>query len=189
LDSVRKNSKPYTLIPAVIGLGIMLISPEILYILGGKSYIPAKYVSPPIAAGCIFQFTYTMFVNVEQFKRKTVGMAAGSISAAVLNYVLNLAMIPKFGYVAAAYTTMAGYAWLLAVHMFLVKRIGYGKAYDYKFIGGLSVVVVMMTAIVNFSYYHDVVRMGLLAAYICCGVIAAIKYRRMILMFFKSVVK
>lgn len=189
LDTVREKSKPYTFIPFVLGVGVMLISPEILYVLGGKSYLSAKYVSAPIAAGCIFQFMYTMFVNVEQFKRKTIGMAIGSMSAAVLNYVLNLIMIPRFGYVAAAYTTLIGYAWLLAVHMFLVKRIGYGKAYDYKFMGAVSVVVVIITALVNLVYYNDVIRWMCIMIYIGAGGAVMIRKRKLIAALLRTIVK
>ena len=70
--------------------GIMLIVPEFLLIMGGQSYIEAIYVMPPVAFGCVCQFIYTMHVNIEQFKKKTVGMAIASISAAGLNYLLNM---------------------------------------------------------------------------------------------------
>ena len=72
--------------------------------------------------------------NIEQYKKKTVGMAIASISAAGLNYLLNMIFIPKFGYIAAAYTTLASFLWLMLIHMFLVYRIGYANDYDQRII-------------------------------------------------------
>ena len=44
---------------------------------------------PPVAAGCLLQFVYCMYVNIEQYEKKTVGMAMASVVAAGLNFVLN----------------------------------------------------------------------------------------------------
>jgi len=63
-------SKVYVSAFMVLATGIMLIAPEILLILGGKKYMDAIYVMPPVAMGCVCQFVYTMYVNVEQFKRR-----------------------------------------------------------------------------------------------------------------------
>lgn len=141
--TIRKISKRYTMLFIYFAIGIMLFAPEILLILGGKKYIEAKWLMIPIAMGCICQFIYTLFVNVEQFEKKTVGMAYASISAAVLNLVLNAWLIPKYGYVAAAYTTLIGYLWLLLVHMYLVYRIKMSRVYSYRFI-----VIAVCTALI-----------------------------------------
>ncbi len=135
----------------------------------------AKYVMPPVSAGCICQFLYTMFVNIEQFMKKTVGMAVASTSAAVLNLVLNLWLIPKFGYIAAAYTTLASYFWLLVFHMILVRRMRLGKIYDYKFILGIVGAVLVFTAAVNYFYFNFTLRILLMAVY--AGIFLFVLYR------------
>ena len=132
--TIRRVSRPYITLFSVFALLVTLAAPEILFVLGGESYMPAVYAIPPVALGCVFQFAYSMYVNVEQYEKKTVGMALASVSAAALNIVLNLVLIPRFGYLAAAYTTLAGYVWLLVIHMLLVKRIGLLRVYDTRFI-------------------------------------------------------
>lgn len=175
-QSVRSFSKYYITAFVCISLGAMMIAPEILYILGGKSYLPAIYVMPPVAMGCICQFLYTMMVNVEQIMRKTVGMALASAAAALLNYILNLLLIPRFGYIAAAYTTLAGFLLLLALHMWMVYRLNMADVYSYRFIIGtvLAVFIVMLGA--NAVYAVPAIRYALIVVYVI--VLVAVVYRK-----------
>ena len=164
-SQIRKVSKYYMMLSCVLAIGMMLLAPEILMVMGGKSYLEAIYVIPPVAMGCVAQFIYTLFVNVEQFKKKTVGMAFASVAAALLNYILNAIFIPKFGYIAAAYTTLVGYLFLLAIHMILVKRIGYSKTYSYSFVITFVFVMIAITIGINVLYVNSILRymfMGIL---------------------------
>src|SRR5699024_1428403 len=114
-------------------------TPEILFLLGGESYMEAKYVMPPVAAGCLIQFVYCMYVNIEQYEKKTVGMAFASMMAAGLNFVLNYLCILKFGSVVAAYTTDVSYIVLRFMHIYFVKKIGMTHVYDNKKILTVSI--------------------------------------------------
>lgn len=158
LKEVRKISYIYTAGFFFLSTGIMLISPEVLLILGGKNYIDAVYVLAPISMGCICQFFYTMFVNVEQFQKKTIGMAFASTFAAGLNIILNWIFIPKMGYYAAAYTTLAGYIFLLLIHMFLVQKMKFAEVYDYKYIMFLVIIGIALTVLISILYAHTILR-------------------------------
>lgn len=157
-EEIRKVSKYYILCFCVFAILVMLIAPEVLLVLGGHSYLEAKYVMTPVAMGCVSQFLYTLFVNVEQYKKKTIGMAIASSSAALLNYVLNVIFIPMYGYIAAAYTTLIGYLFLLLIHMALVKRLGYQKTYSYSFVALVSIGMIIITVGVNFLYGNNMIR-------------------------------
>ena len=134
--------------------------------LGGKTYMEAKYVMPPVAAGCLLQFTYCMYVNVEQYEKRTGGMAVASVLAALVNYVLNYIFIPKFGYIAAAYTTYAGYFSLLIMHMFLVKRIEMSKVYNNVVIFMVSVGTSVLIFLTNFLLDKTIVRYVVILVYV-----------------------
>ena len=179
-NEIRKVSKYYMLIFATLALGMMLLAPEILLIMGGKSYLEAKYVMPPVSMGCVCQFLYTQYVNVEQFKKKTAGMAVASLFAALLNYGLNAFFIPRYGYVAAAYTTLAGYLFLLVAHMFLVKRMDLDDIYDNKFVLGLTAVMMLLTIGVNYIYASSLVRYLCVGAYVVIIGIVAWNNRKLI---------
>lgn len=165
-DEIRKFSKKHILGFTFLATGIMAVAPEALYILGGKAYQEAKYVMAPIAMGCVCQFIYTMFVNVEQFKKKTVGMAIASVIAALVNLVLNYIFIPKVGYIAAAYTTLVGYMVLLGIHMFLVYKLNLSDVYDYKVIVNMVLVMLGITFFMNAMYSFSFVRYIFIGTYV-----------------------
>lgn len=165
-DEIREFSKKYILGFTFLATGIMAVAPEVLYILGGKAYQEVKYVMAPIAMGCVCQFIYTMFVNVEQFKKKTVGMAIASVIAALVNLVLNYIFIPKVGYIAAAYTTLADYIVLLGIHMFLVYKLNLSDVYDYKVIVNMVLVMLGITFFMNAMYSFSFVRYIFVGTYV-----------------------
>lgn len=166
IAEIRRVSKVYITLFTIIALGIMLLAPELLLFMGGQKYLAAKYVMPPVAMGCVCQFLYTLYVNIEQYKKKTVGMAIASVSAGVLNFVLNAVFIPRYGYNAAAYTTLAGYLFLLIFHMLLVKKLNTGDVYDYRFVLALVFVMLCFTGGINILYTHTEVRWTVAAVYI-----------------------
>lgn len=157
-DSIRKMAPTYILTFCTLSLGAILLAPEILYIMGGSSYMEAVYVMPPVAMGCVCQFLYTMFVNIEQYMKNTKWMAVASVSAALLNLVLNWIFIPIYGYVAAAYTTLASYLWLLIAHMIIVKTMKMDKVYDCKFVLITVLVMISISIGITFLYSNTVIR-------------------------------
>ena len=154
---IRKASTVCIICFGVVTLGLMYVSPLILLILGGPGYASAKYVMPPVTLGCACQFVYTMFASTEQFTKKIKGMAFASVTAAILNIILNSIFIPHFGYIAAAYTTLVSYLWLLVVHMYLVYRLGLHHAFNYRFILGYVIVLFAMIFVIYATYASTVV--------------------------------
>lgn len=185
-DSIKKNSYNYVLFFAFILLGVMLISPEALYILGGKSYIEAKYVIPPTMLGMFFVFLYSLYVNIEQYEKKNGGMAIATCVAAIFDFVLNLIFIKAFGYIAAAYTTLAGYMFLFLIHYILVRKIGLAKAYDTRFILTVIIFEIIFAAIINLSYLNNMIRCSLIIIYSICFLIIGYKYKNLILNMFRK---
>ena len=157
---IKSFSRQYVLIFAVGITVIMLLGPEVLYIMGGAAYIEAKVVIPPVMLGYFFMFIYSMYANIEQLKKETRAMAAGTIVAAIINLALNYIFIPKYGYVAAAYTTLAGYVFLFLFHYFIVKRMDYAHVYDTSIIFGSSVLMFVVLFVVELAYENIFMRIA-----------------------------
>lgn len=121
-DTIKKYANYYIDGFLFFITGVMLISPELVLILGGKPYNEASYVIPPVMGASACQFVYTLYVNIETYHKKTGMISTGTVMAALLNFVLNLIFIPAYGYIAAAYTTFAGYMALAAFHFFIVRK-------------------------------------------------------------------
>lgn len=157
-EELFKNSKPYTLFFLAIAFVFMLITPELLYIMGGKYYIQAKFVMPPVMVGYIFQFIYSLYVNIEFYWKKQKNIAIGTSIAAIINIVLNYLFIPKYGYIVAAYTTLIGYGFLLVIHYIFVMKLKCTYWYDTKFFIVISVISIAFCILVNLLYVYNVIR-------------------------------
>ena len=182
---IRKVSKVYVLLFVYGACGVMLFTPELLLIMGGRSYISAVYVMPPVAFGCVCQFLYTMYVNVEQYSKKTIGMAFASVLAALSNYILNSIFIPRYGYIAAAYTTLASYMILLFIHMFLVRRIGMHEVYETKTVFYVLVWMTGYSMLMHFLFSSRMVRYCLIILYAVMSVCLIVKHKDRLIMLAK----
>lgn len=121
----RINSivQPLMLIYGVVCIGLTLIAPEIVKILTTSEYYSAIYMMPPVAAGIFFTSLYNIYSNILLYYEKTTYIMLATASAATLNIVLNYIFIPKYGYIAASYTTLVAYFVLAFMQMIFVKKI------------------------------------------------------------------
>ena len=161
-------------------IGFITIAPEALMILApnAKDYWVAKWVIPPVALGTLAQYFYTNYVNLELFHKKTPLIALSSIFAAIVNYLLNYIAIPRFGYIAAAYTTLLSYIFLMFFHYIATVFVLKEKVYkdSFMFIGLAISVLLSLTGIMYF--YKDGLTMAVLrytVALIGLGIFAFIR--------------
>ena len=178
---LKKYSKPYAIGFMIIVIAAMMVSPEVLWILGGKEYSDAKYVIPPIMVGYILQFMYSMYVNVELYLKQQKTIMFGTMIAAVLNLVLNYIFLPRFGYVAAAYTTCVCYLALFIIHYLAVKYKSDIEWYDGRFILVLVGIALMSMVLLIHLYKYNFVRWSIIGVFGFCVGIAIIRYRKKIL--------
>ena len=166
-EKIKKASVPYLLCFFAIVFFCMLLAPEIILVLGGKSYLSASYLMPPLFAGTLFTFVYQMYLQTEFFEKKTKYVGLATIGAAVINIVLNLWLIPRFGYIAAGYTTLIGYMFMFAFHYFYASRLGYWNIFDRKFIFSVLLAGLAIMGLTFALYRNNIIR------YIIIGLIAA----------------
>ena len=183
---INRVSRVYMVAFIAMASLIVLAAPEVIAIVGGAKYREGIWVLPPVAAGVMLQFLYCLFVNVEQFEKKTTGMAFASISAALLNWGLNAYFIPRYGYIAAAYTTFAGYLWMLFVHMFLVYHYGFRDVYDYRLVLGMAGVVTVVMFAATWLYGQPLIRYIVLGVYALALGAVFLKKRDLVLGLFRK---
>lgn len=181
---IKEASKKYISIFVILVVFILMFVPEFIFILGGKEYIMGRYCLPPLVTSCVFQFIYTMYVNVEFYKKKTGGVAIATTIAAILNVILNLIFIPmspQYGYIIAAYTTLVGYVVLFILHFYLVKRMKMAFVYDIKFIIFVIIITLLISGIMNILYSFYLLRYGIIICYILLILSLLYKNRKQIM--------
>jgi O-antigen/teichoic acid export membrane protein len=165
-DSLFKNSKPYLIFFLIVVFLFMLVAPELLLIMGGNEYLETKYVIPPVMIGYVFQFVYSLYVNIEFYHKKQKNIAFGTIIACVINIILNYILIPRFGYIAAAYTTLIGYISLYVIHYIFVKKLGCTSWYDNRFFLKMLIISLFSLLVSNLLFKFNIIRyfiIGLIA--------------------------
>lgn len=165
-DYIYKISFPYVLLFAMLVIGGIFLAPEILYVLGGSEYMVAIYAIPPLMVSCLVQLAYCMYVNVEQYQKKTKPMAIASLIAALTNFVLNYVFVDLFGYVAAGYTTLASYLVLLVIHMLCVWKMGYAHVFNNMRVLKVIFITIIIAIMQNALLKMSVIRYVLFAIYL-----------------------
>ena len=186
INELRKTSRFFVLFFGILVLGIIMLGPEVLLIMGGKSYMEAIDVIPPVMVGFVFQFVYSLYVNIEQYYKKQRMVAIGTVIAAGSNIILNWLLIPVLGYVAAAYTTLLSYIILFVVHYFFVKMLQKDKIYDGKFNITILIGSLFMIPIMTLLYHYNIIRLIIVGIMIVSTTLFAIKYRRILLKAIKT---
>jgi O-antigen/teichoic acid export membrane protein len=120
---INENVKKYIYLMTFAVCSIIILSPELIRIMSPKEYWVGIKIVPQIVVACYIIFLYTLYVNVEHFYKKTNIIALFTLIAATLNIILNGLFIPKFGFYAAATTTILSYLVLLILHYNYSKKI------------------------------------------------------------------
>lgn len=115
----------YSSLIAVAGVNLLLIAfaPEVIRIFAPRDYYDAIWTIPPVVMSVFFMFGYSFFAAFEFYYEKTKYISLATFGGAILNIVFNLLFIPRFGYVAAGYTTLTCYVVYVAAHYCFMKRI------------------------------------------------------------------
>ena len=148
-DAIREKNKILMFYGCVLTIFFIAAAPEAVKILFmfNRTYWDSMWVVPPVALGTLCQYFYTNYVNLELYMKKTTIIAGNSILAAVVNTGLNAYFIPKYGYIAAAYTTLAGYFILMILHFLSTRLMLKEKIYA----DGLYFIMVILTSVVGIT--------------------------------------
>lgn len=190
-ESIRKTSTFLCLFMAVLICAFTLFGPELLAIFASKEYGEAKWIFPPVAASVFFTFIFTLFINAEFYFEKTKYVMFVSIIGAILNIVLNMIFIKRFGYIAAGYTTVVCYILFSLGHFFLYKMIIKKQGITENFFEGkkiffIGIAVSTFMLICLVLYSHNIIRYIAIAVII---ILALINYKRLIQIIRKAVGK
>ena len=175
---IKKATKLYAVVFTIICIGLMLIGPELVLIFGGNMYMPAEFVIPPVCLSAALQFVYTLYVNVEFYKKRSFLISIATVMASITNILLNYLLIPKYGYIAAAYTTVAGYTMMVIFHYIASRKISdCHKYFDIRMLLAIIGVNVLGMFVALLLYNYNIIRYIVLATYIAAAFAVVFRYR------------
>lgn len=149
----------------VVVLSIMIMfAPEIVYLLAGSKYTGAVYLIPTLSASVFFGYMYQLFSRVELYYEKKSYTVISTVSAALLNIVLNVWWIPLFGYAAAGYSTLISHILFCVMHFFFLRKVSREcmnseQIYDFKKLFGFAILVLAIAISMTFLYEYLILRL------------------------------
>ena len=123
-----------------------------------------------LAVSVLLLFYSQLFINIQFYYEQKGMLVFASLGAAVLNIGLNALMIPRFGFLAAAYTTLASYlvfagANFWAMGRTLKKQGVREKLFDLRGLILILLIFVVLSAAAMALYDYLVIRLAVAAAF------------------------
>lgn len=160
-DDLKKIANVLILFFAILCVIIMLIAPEIMDVLAPKEYFIGIYIVPVLVVVSFTKALYNLFANVEFFYKKSNEIMFATIIATVFNLFLNSIFIPKFGFVAATYTTLFSYVILILMHY-----KGYKSCLKEKNVYNKKVLFVTLLVLILLSFVCQILYLNIYIRYL-----------------------
>lgn len=148
---------------AFLLMGVISLTPEIITILAGAEYEEAIWIVPPVAISVLLLFYSQLFINVQFYYEEKKSLVYASVGAALVNIILNAALIPVIGYLAAGYTTLVSYllfayANYKAMIKLLKSRNMQQNLYNLKYLIYIFIVFVILAFTAMALYHYPIAR-------------------------------
>ncbi len=158
-DNVQHVLNGVLLFVFLLTLAFVAFAPEVIYFVTPAKYHAAVYCVPPVMISSYFTFLYSIYSIIELYYEETKKIMIASVTAAVLNILLNYLFIPLFGYIAAAFTTLVCYIFLAILHYYMMRSVLKNKKnnmllFDNRIVLLLSVVLIGMLFLFEVLYDH-----------------------------------
>lgn len=144
IAEIKQHSRNYIELFTIVTMGFVLLSREVFHLYAAnKDFWPGTDYVPLLAFGYYFVFLYSFPVNFEFYNKKTRIIAIGTISAAIINIILNYVMIKFCGALGAVIATVFSHGLLFLFHYMNSKRVT-EMAFPFKlsdFVPGLATVL------------------------------------------------
>lgn len=154
IETIKKKVRNYIELFTVLAMGFMLLSREVGYFVGGEEFVDGVDLLPLLTFVVFFTFMYQFPVNYEFYNKKTYLITIATVSSGIINIILNIILIPLFGYWGAAVATALSYACLFVIHFTFVKFF-ISKSFHTKIVDFLPGIIALLVVSVVFYMWAD----------------------------------
>ena len=119
-------------LPAAVGLSVL--AKPIIHVFVAPDYYEGYRIIPLVASALFFSGVAYSFALIFSYIKKTYLFMILAVVAALLNIGLNFLLVPRYGYMAAAMTTLIAYSFYLLL-IITVSRRFLTWEFPFKFLG------------------------------------------------------
>lgn len=134
----------------MVWLVLTVYAPEIVRVAATSPYQGAAQFIGPVALAYLINGLFVIAVTGLGVAKNASNIPFVSLGAVVLNIGLNVLLIPRIGAIAAAYSTIASYAFLTAGSLHYSQRV-YPIAFEYRICGILATGMLMVAGVASLA--------------------------------------
>lgn len=127
LNQARNLSKKVVFVISFLVALFAVFSVEIVYYIFDKRFFNAWIMIPILASSYVFRSLYCFGSYGLFFEKRTVRVAMITVTAAVINIVINLVFIPRYGVIVAVFSTLIAYSVTYLMAMVMSMKSFYVK--------------------------------------------------------------
>ena len=147
---IAKTSLYIWTVMIFLNFGLYFFSKELVAIFADEAYSKAYYIIPVVGFSYVLGSQQRIFATVIGYYKKNWVLSIGGIFQAILNLGLNIYFVPKFGIIAAAWSTIIT-MFLYATWLYLWAQ--YYEKIPYYLMGYLSTLTFILLVGLCLSYF------------------------------------
>ena len=157
ISLVKENILKYSFLVGIMSLCIIIIAPELMRVFASPLYYEAVKCVAPLVLACFVQFSYSFFNAIQFYFEKTSFTLIVSIAGTMINIALNFILVPYFGYVVCAYTTLFTFCIMALSHFmysnYLCKK--YLRSEILKIYKSILLVIIFLLASISLMTLYN----------------------------------
>ncbi len=177
-QKLRRDLLIYAAGLAAVSITVILLAPEVVWILGGAKYMESVWLIPGQVTAVLIQSVTSVFTIILTYDRNVAQTAAYTGGVAVLSIAAKVLLLKQFGVQALPYVNMAAFASLYVINYLLVRKAGYAKVVNFRMITVVLMVVGAVMLASNSLYQHGAIRYSLIAVLAIAGTAVLWRYRK-----------
>lgn len=174
-NKIRRDSLFYVAGLASVSIGVILVAPEVVWILGGTKYRESLSLIPGQVIAVLIQSVTSIFTIILTYDKNITKTAIITGVVATLNIMAKLMILPSFGVQALPYINIVSFAVLFVANYFLVSAAGYARAVNLKVIVSILTGAFAVMMLSEPLYKYNAIRYSLIA--LCAVVIGIVLYK------------
>ena len=164
--------------------GVILLAPEIIWILGGSRYQDATILIPGMSLGVLISSITSIFTIVLTYDKKVIPTAICTAIAAILSVMAKTLLLKQEGLMVLVYVNIIAFAVLYCVNYWLISKAGRASCVNFKAFAAIIFSVAILALFSPVLFSHTLIRYGILVALIAGAVIICYRKREVVLSLF-----
>ncbi len=188
VKATRRGTLAYVAGISVLAVGVILLAPEVVHILGSGKYPESTVLMPGFVVAVLVQSVTTIFTIMLTYQKKVVGTAVWTGIVAVLCVLAKYFLLPWYdalnpgnGVLILPYINIAAFAALFVINYVLVRRAGLGKYVNFKAFVAVLALLLGVMAVSYYLYDHLWLRLGVIGVLGAAALVVAYRYRALII--------